>query len=79
MTGNMVYLLPFLCSIQVLIDFAYMAFAWIHKVKIFFGSNAVVLNLFWPVNRLCEKYPVGHFAMLTPHEQLVETVLHIGQ
>jgi len=22
---------------------------------------------------------MDHFAMLTPHEQLVETVLHIGQ
>ena len=25
------------------------------------------------------KYPMDHFPMLAPHEQLVETVLHIGQ
>jgi len=31
------------------------------------------------MDHLFKKYPMDHFAMLTPHEQLVETVLHIGQ
>jgi len=31
------------------------------------------------MDHLLKKYPMDHFAMLTPHEQLVETVLHIGQ
>jgi len=26
-----------------------------------------------------KKYPMDHFDMLTPHEQLVETVLHISE
>jgi len=31
------------------------------------------------MDHLFKKYPMGHFAMLTRHEQLVETVLHIDQ
>jgi len=41
--------------------------------------SAVLLNLFWSMDHLLQKYPMDHFAMLTAHEQLVETVLHIGQ
>ena len=33
----------------------------------------VVLNLFWPI--FLKKYRMDNFAMLTPHEQPVETVL----
>jgi len=38
-----------------------------------------VLNPFWPMDNLLKKYSMDNFAMLTPHEQPVETVLHIGQ
>jgi len=31
-------------------------------------SIPVVLNLFWPMDHLFEKYPMDPFAMLTPHE-----------
>jgi len=31
------------------------------------------------MDRLSKKYLMDHFAMLAPHEQLVETVLRIGQ
>jgi len=41
--------------------------------------KSVVPNLLWPRGVSYKKYPMGHFAMLTPHEQLVETVLHAGQ
>jgi len=37
----------------------------------------VVLNLFCPWAIL--KYPMGHFAVQTRHEQLVGSVLHVGQ
>jgi len=30
------------------------------------------------MDHVLEKYPMDHFVMLTFHEQLVETVLHIG-
>jgi len=43
------------------------------------GWNAVVINLFWPMDHLLKKYLIDHFAMMTSQEQLVETVLHIGQ
>jgi len=33
---------------------------------------AVFLNLFGPWTIFLKKYPVVHFAMLTPHEQLVK-------
>jgi len=35
--------------------------------------------LFGPWPMFSKKYPMDHFAVLTPHQQLVETVLHIGQ
>jgi len=31
------------------------------------------------MGHLFKKYPMDHFAMLTPREQLVETLLHIGK
>jgi len=31
------------------------------------------------MDHLFKNYPMGHFAMQTPHEQLVDTVLHILQ
>jgi len=37
---------------------------------------------FWPIDHLFFKkvgYSTDHFILLTSHEQLVETVLHIGQ
>jgi len=37
------------------------------------SHKSAVHNLFWPMDHLFKKYPMGHFAMLTPHEQLVET------
>jgi len=31
------------------------------------------------MEHLFKKYPMDHFAMLTPHKQLVKTAWHIGQ
>jgi len=31
------------------------------------------------MNHLFKKYPMDHFAIMTSHEQLVETVLHVSQ
>jgi len=31
------------------------------------------------MDHLFKKYPMGYFAVLTPHEPLVETVSHIGR
>jgi len=31
------------------------------------------------MDHLLKKYPMDHLAMLTPHEQLAETVLQISQ
>jgi len=44
----------------------YVSMQWSPTV---FGSQTIFFK----------KYPMDHFAMLTPHEQPVETVLHIGQ
>jgi len=40
---------------------------------------SVVLNLFWPIEHLSKDYPMDHVASLTSQEQIVETVLYIGQ
>jgi len=42
-------------------------------------SRTVVLSHFWPIDHLFKKYPIDQFAVLTPLEQLVETVLYIGR
>jgi len=39
----------------------------------------VDLNLLDPWTIFLKKYRIDHSAMLTPHEQLVETALHIDQ
>jgi len=39
----------------------------------------MVLNLFWAKNNFFKKYLMDHVAVVTPHEQLLESVLHIGQ
>jgi len=31
------------------------------------------------MDHLFQKYPMGHFAMLTPHEQLVETCTQVSE
>jgi len=41
--------------------------------------RAVVINHLAHGPPFFKKYPMDHFAMLTPHEQLVETVLHKPQ
>jgi len=35
-------------------------------------------TLFGPLDVFLKKYPMDHYAMLTPHEQLDEIVMHIG-
>ena len=41
------------------------------------AAKSVVFNLFWPMEHLRKKYPMGHFAMLTPHEQKEPPVVHL--
>jgi len=31
------------------------------------SHKSVVFNLFWPMDHIFSKYPMGYFAMLTPH------------
>jgi len=52
------------------------------SVYVMLYCRAVILNVFWPMDpTFLKKYPKNYFAMptLTPHEQPVEAVLHIGQ
>ena len=57
-------------------------FAYVPKIfeKYFLHLDQWFSTFFWHVDHLYLKktYLTDHFAMLTPHEQLVETVLHIG-
>ena len=39
----------------------------------------MVLKLSWPMNHLLKKHPTDHFDVLTSHEQLIITVLHLRQ
>jgi len=48
-----------------------------HKCTIAFRS--VVLKPFPPMDHLQKNSLMNYFALLSPHEQLVETVFHVGQ
>jgi len=43
------------------------------------ASDGWFSNFFVPWTIFLKIYPMDHFATMTPHEQIVETVLHIGQ
>jgi len=48
---------------------------WKKHLELF---KPVVFNFFWPMDHLFfKKCPTDHFAMPTPHQQLVATALHI--